>query len=95
MQSYSCAVPHSYLVHKYRKNKTYADARCVFVIHNMGYQGVYPFKPQTISELSLPAEATGTACAAARRRKSKRLFPRLRDMLDTCRRRRPVHSCCS
>jgi len=31
-----------YLTHKFRKHDTFKDARCLYVIHNMGYQGRYP-----------------------------------------------------
>jgi starch synthase len=29
------------LCHKYRKNRCYEQARCIYVIHNLGYQGQY------------------------------------------------------
>jgi starch synthase len=48
-----------YLVHKYRRHNTYNGARCMFVIHNMGYQGAYPFQEgKVMSLLGLPSEAT-------------------------------------
>eukprot|EP00933_Yihiella_yeosuensis_P049925 TRINITY_DN4754_c0_g3_i1.p1 TRINITY_DN4754_c0_g3~~TRINITY_DN4754_c0_g3_i1.p1 ORF type:complete len:836 (+),score=119.74 TRINITY_DN4754_c0_g3_i1:85-2592(+) len=30
------------LCYKYRRNGCYCDARCIYVIHNLGYQGEYP-----------------------------------------------------
>jgi starch synthase len=30
-----------YLCHKYRCNKCYEQARCIYVVHNLGYQGQY------------------------------------------------------
>jgi starch synthase len=32
-----------YLAHKYRRHGTYNQSRCIFVVHNMGYQGAYPW----------------------------------------------------
>lgn len=31
-----------YLTHKYRPQHRYRDSRCIFVVHNFGYQGIYP-----------------------------------------------------
>eukprot|EP00929_Paragymnodinium_shiwhaense_P034200 TRINITY_DN18641_c0_g1_i1.p1 TRINITY_DN18641_c0_g1~~TRINITY_DN18641_c0_g1_i1.p1 ORF type:complete len:611 (-),score=149.70 TRINITY_DN18641_c0_g1_i1:218-2050(-) len=31
-----------YLTHKYRPEGRYKDSRCIFVVHNFGYQGIYP-----------------------------------------------------
>lgn len=31
-----------YLVHRHRPRGEYKDARCLFVVHNFGFQGVYP-----------------------------------------------------
>eukprot|EP00928_Gymnodinium_smaydae_P073172 TRINITY_DN56416_c0_g1_i1.p2 TRINITY_DN56416_c0_g1~~TRINITY_DN56416_c0_g1_i1.p2 ORF type:complete len:601 (-),score=142.91 TRINITY_DN56416_c0_g1_i1:103-1905(-) len=31
-----------YLTHRYRRSGRYRDARCLFVVHNFGYQGIYP-----------------------------------------------------
>jgi starch synthase len=31
-----------YLCYKYRRNNCYRDSRCIYVIHNLGYQGQYP-----------------------------------------------------
>merc|ERR1719326_2873926 len=30
-----------YLNYKYRRNGTYTQSRCIYVIHNLGYQGMY------------------------------------------------------
>ena len=30
-----------YLCYKYRRHNCYSQARCIYVIHNMGYQGQY------------------------------------------------------
>jgi len=48
----------SYLVYKYRRNNTYRNARCIFVIHNIGYQGKYPYSQFPVdTHLGLPMEA--------------------------------------
>jgi starch synthase len=31
-----------YLVHRHRPRQEYLDARCIFVVHNFGFQGIYP-----------------------------------------------------
>lgn len=31
-----------YLTHRMRKQQRFKDARCVFIVHNFGYQGIYP-----------------------------------------------------
>jgi len=31
-----------YLSYKYRPNGCFRDARCIYVVHNLGYQGMYP-----------------------------------------------------
>lgn len=47
-----------YLSHKYRAHKTYLHARCIFVIHNLGYQGKYPMWTFPVAEhLGLPPAA--------------------------------------
>jgi len=47
-----------YMVYKYRRNNTYKNARSIFVIHNMGYQGKYMISKFPIDTyLGLPAEA--------------------------------------
>jgi len=45
------------LAHKFRRHGTYKDARCIFVVHNMGYQGAYPWDRDHIADLGLPGEA--------------------------------------
>jgi len=48
----------AYLLYKYRRNGTYANARSIFVIHNIGYQGKYPFSEFPVdTHLGLPHEA--------------------------------------
>ena len=52
---WQAALVPTYLVHKYRRNNVYTDSRCVFVIHNMGYQGVYPWEDgRVLGKLGLP-----------------------------------------
>ena len=47
-----------YLLYKYKRNGTYRNARSVFVIHNLGYQGKYQLSKFPIdSHLGLPSEA--------------------------------------
>ncbi|CAE8637345.1 unnamed protein product [Polarella glacialis] len=47
-----------YLLYKYRRNNTYMNARTIFVIHNMGYQGKYQLSKFPLeSHLGLPSEA--------------------------------------
>lgn len=46
-----------FLVHKFRKWGTYLAARCIFVVHNMGYQGAYPWTGSDLSNLTLPDSA--------------------------------------
>jgi len=44
-----------YLVHKFRRHGTYTSARCLFVVHNMGYQGAYPWDGGSlVNSLELP-----------------------------------------
>lgn len=43
-----------YMVHKFRRHGTYCASRCVFVVHNMGYQGAYPWDGAQLSNLCLP-----------------------------------------
>mmetsp|Transcript_36850 Transcript_36850/g.84942 ORF Transcript_36850/g.84942 Transcript_36850/m.84942 type:complete len:606 (+) Transcript_36850:33-1850(+) len=44
-----------YMVHKFRRNGTYNNARCLFVVHNMGYQGAYPWDGGSlVNSLGLP-----------------------------------------
>jgi len=43
-----------YLSHKFRRHGTYVSARCIFVVHNMGYQGVYPWDRDHLGDLGLP-----------------------------------------
>lgn len=45
------------LVHKFRPHGTYRDARCIFVVHNMGYQGAYPWTGSELWNLTLPDSA--------------------------------------
>lgn len=45
------------LTHKFRPNGTFRDARCIFVVHNMGYQGAYPWTGTELENLTLPGEA--------------------------------------
>jgi len=48
-----------YMLYKYRRNNTYRGARCIFIIHNMGYQGKYRLSAFPVdSHLGLPGEAT-------------------------------------
>ncbi|CAK9050922.1 unnamed protein product [Durusdinium trenchii] len=47
-----------YHLYKYRRNNTYRNSRCMFVIHNIGYQGKYRLSKFPIdSYLGLPPEA--------------------------------------
>eukprot|EP00931_Biecheleriopsis_adriatica_P037103 TRINITY_DN2129_c0_g3_i1.p1 TRINITY_DN2129_c0_g3~~TRINITY_DN2129_c0_g3_i1.p1 ORF type:complete len:1462 (-),score=350.98 TRINITY_DN2129_c0_g3_i1:235-4620(-) len=47
-----------YMTYKYRRNNTYRNARSVFVIHNMGYQGKYKLSKFPLEQhLGLPQEA--------------------------------------
>lgn len=47
-----------YMLYKYRRNGTYCNARTIFVIHNMGYQGKYPLSKFPLeTHLGLPSEA--------------------------------------
>lgn len=47
-----------YMLYKYKRNNTYRNARCMYVIHNMGYQGKYALSSFPLdSHLSLPQEA--------------------------------------
>lgn len=56
-----------YLQHRHRANGNYHHARCLFVIHNLGYQGCYPLRlglPNTqqycnFAQLGLPFAALG------------------------------------
>jgi len=56
-----------YMVHRHRANGNYNDARCLYVIHNLGYQGCYPLRiglPNTdqydnFAQLGLPFAALG------------------------------------
>jgi len=43
-----------YLAHKFRRHGTYLQSRCVFVVHNMGYQGAYPWSDSHLANLTLP-----------------------------------------
>lgn len=43
-----------FLAHKFRRHGTYVNARSIFVVHNMGYQGVYPWKGTELQDLGLP-----------------------------------------
>jgi len=48
----------AYLLYKYRRNGTYTNARSIFVIHNIGYQGKYPLSKFPVdTHLGLPHEA--------------------------------------
>jgi len=47
-----------YLQHKYRCHNTYMQARCIFVIHNLGYQGKYMMSKFPVDgHLGLPKHA--------------------------------------
>lgn len=46
-----------FLTHKFRRHGTYLAARSIFVVHNMGYQGVYPWKGDELTNLCLPPNA--------------------------------------
>mmetsp|Transcript_67852 Transcript_67852/g.145246 ORF Transcript_67852/g.145246 Transcript_67852/m.145246 type:complete len:582 (-) Transcript_67852:82-1827(-) len=46
-----------YLAHKFRRHGTYMGARSIFVVHNMGYQGAYPWEDSHLGNLGLPEEA--------------------------------------
>jgi len=56
-----------YMVHRHRAYGNYNDARCMYVIHNLGYQGCYPLRlglPGTLqydnfAQLGLPFSALG------------------------------------
>eukprot|EP00931_Biecheleriopsis_adriatica_P087415 TRINITY_DN61894_c0_g1_i1.p1 TRINITY_DN61894_c0_g1~~TRINITY_DN61894_c0_g1_i1.p1 ORF type:complete len:614 (-),score=135.24 TRINITY_DN61894_c0_g1_i1:46-1887(-) len=56
-----------YMVHRHRANGNYNQARCMYVIHNLGYQGCYPLRlglPGTeqfdnFAQLGLPFCALG------------------------------------
>mmetsp|Transcript_87544 Transcript_87544/g.245926 ORF Transcript_87544/g.245926 Transcript_87544/m.245926 type:complete len:616 (+) Transcript_87544:93-1940(+) len=56
-----------YMQHRHRACGNYNDARCIFVVHNLGYQGCYPRKigipPEPIydnfAQLGLPEAALG------------------------------------
>jgi len=45
------------LTHKFRKHGTYQHARSIFVVHNMGYQGAYPWTGSELENLTLPDTA--------------------------------------
>lgn len=51
-----------YLCYKYRRNKCYMQSRCIYAVHNLGYQGMYPHinassffsvEPQAANDLAL------------------------------------------
>jgi len=44
-----------YMVHKFRRYGTYRAGRCIFVVHNMGYQGAYPWTDQLLEQLGIPS----------------------------------------
>lgn len=47
-----------YLLYKYRRNRTYQKARCIMVLHNLGYQGKYQKSMLPIEEFfGLPPDA--------------------------------------
>lgn len=47
-----------YLLYKYKRNRTYQKARCIMVLHNLGYQGKYQKSQLPIEEFfGLPPEA--------------------------------------
>jgi 1,4-alpha-glucan branching enzyme len=47
-----------YLTYKYRRHNTYKNARCIMMLHNMGYQGKYRVSKFPVdSHLGLPIEA--------------------------------------
>lgn len=45
------------LARKFRPHGTYQHARCIFVVHNMGYQGAYPWAGSELANLTLPGAA--------------------------------------
>jgi len=47
----------TYMVHKFRPHGTFTSARCIFVVHNMGYQGAYPWTGSELQNLCLPDKA--------------------------------------
>ncbi|CAK0900688.1 unnamed protein product [Prorocentrum cordatum] len=50
----------TYMVHRHRAHGNYIDARCIYVIHNLGYQGISPLKDgdfNNFNQLGLPHEA--------------------------------------
>jgi starch synthase len=50
----------TYLVHRHRAYGNYCDSRCIYVIHNLGYQGISPLKVDDRSnfdQLGLPGAA--------------------------------------
>lgn len=48
-----------YLYYKYKRNQTYQKARCMMVLHNMGYQGKYRMSQFPLDRFfGLPSEAT-------------------------------------
>lgn len=47
-----------YLAHRYRPSAVYVDARAVYVVHNLGYQGQYSVDPRSLaSTLGLDSHA--------------------------------------
>jgi len=47
-----------YMVHKFRRHGTYGESRCIFVVHNMGYQGAYAWEDgANLRSLCLPEDA--------------------------------------
>mmetsp|Transcript_110231 Transcript_110231/g.310959 ORF Transcript_110231/g.310959 Transcript_110231/m.310959 type:complete len:587 (+) Transcript_110231:96-1856(+) len=46
-----------FMAHKFRRHGTYVNARSIFVVHNMGYQGAYPWDESHLSNLGLPEDA--------------------------------------
>jgi 1,4-alpha-glucan branching enzyme len=51
----------NYIHYKYRRHNTYCGARCIFVIHNLGYQGKYMLSKFPLdSFLGLPTDAIDT-----------------------------------
>jgi len=43
---WQCGLVPLILSSHYRRHRCYGDARCIFVVHNMGYQGVFPNPPR-------------------------------------------------
>mmetsp|Transcript_52118 Transcript_52118/g.93421 ORF Transcript_52118/g.93421 Transcript_52118/m.93421 type:complete len:589 (-) Transcript_52118:336-2102(-) len=47
----------TFIVHRFRPHGTFTSARCIFVVHNMGYQGSYPWTGGELHNMGLPDKA--------------------------------------